>query len=312
VKLLLVLLVAAVVVSAAAAGPNEERPTDLLTFTFSPRADPENGQYLTCAQTGGAQRVRVVPGDVSTSGASWSPDGSRVAFTGWNLPVPFGSSDDDDIVVADADGRLLANLTRGFSASNFLPKWSADGRWIAFSTAGLTPAIVRSDGSAAPRLVPVENGAGDLAWFPNGQQLVVSRFVGNGVFLFSVKLDGKGSRRLTRGTEPAVSPNGKKLAFTRVGGGTAHVFVANVDGSHVRRLTKSAKPESEPSWSQDGKWIAFVRIADPQVFFPHTTIVVAAASGKPAYTAVTGTADYDPFYPAWRRAPLPNADRPSC
>nr|MBA3718602.1 hypothetical protein [Actinomycetota bacterium] len=109
------LLVAAIVVTAASAG-NASRPGALLTFTMSPRTDPENGQYRVCiSRSDGKNRVRIVSGDLSASAAAWSPDGNRVAFTGWNLPPGIGSQDEDDIVVADARGQLLANLTAGFS-----------------------------------------------------------------------------------------------------------------------------------------------------------------------------------------------------
>lgn len=308
---LAVLLAAVALVGTAAATPQAGRPTALLTFTASPRDDPD-GQYLVCIGQADGRRVRLLPDDVSATGPSWSPDGTRLAVTALTVPAPFASGDDSDIVLADAEGNLVANLTAGHATHNYVPKWSFDGRWIAYGSTGLRPTIVRSDGSEPPRVIRVKDPSGDATWFPNGKRLVVSKWIKNSPWLFSVKPDGTGLRRLVEGTEPDVSPNGKKLLFSKLAGRRFRVFVADADGSHAHRLTKGSRPESEPAWSPDGKWIAFVRILNPESFESETSIVVISADGKTSYTAITATADYDPFQPAWRAQPLPDANRASC
>jgi Tol biopolymer transport system component len=310
VRLLAVLLAAAAVVGTAGA-QSAARPTALITFTMSSRVDPD-GPYFVCSTQADGSRVKLLPEGVQGTGPWWSPDGTRLAFTALEVPPPFASGHDSDIVLADAQGSLVANLTADGASNNYLPRWSSNGRWIAFGSSGLQPTIVRSDGSSKPRVIRVKDSDGDVDWYPDGKRLAVTRFVKNDVWIFRVKLDGKGLKRLVRGTQPDVSPNGKKLAFGRRVGRHFHVFVANADGSHAHRLTKSTKPESEPAWSPDGKWIAFVRVLDPQSFVPETSIVVSSADGKASYTAVTATPDFDPFQPTWRGQPLPEADRASC
>jgi Tol biopolymer transport system component len=311
-RLLAALLAASVAVGVAAAAP-EARPNAYLTFTMSPRSDPENGQYRICiSRSDGTQRKQIVSGSIWAAAADWSPDGSEVVFAGENLPAGFRSADDGDVVVASATGELLRNLTPGFSADNFVPRWSPDGRWIAFISEVLEPTVVRADGSAPPATIPIGNFAGDMDWFPNGR-LALTRFVGDDVYVFSVTRDGTGLRRIVRGTEPSVSPSGRRIAFARRVGRGFHVFVANADGSKAHRLTRSSKPESDPAWSPDGKWIAYERLVDPQVFFPHSSIVVTRADGTSTYVAVTSKG-YDPVVPQWRRGtpPLPEAARASC
>jgi Tol biopolymer transport system component len=149
-------LVAAVVLVGAGSAAKVPGPAALLTYTAVPHADPDDGQYLACiARANGTRRLRIVSGDLSASAPAWNRAGTRVAFTGSNLPAAFRSQDEDDIVVANSRGRLLRNLTPDFSRSNFNPKWSPDGKWIAFASSVLSLMVVPSDGSAPPTVVDV-------------------------------------------------------------------------------------------------------------------------------------------------------------
>jgi len=61
----------------------------------------------------------------------------------------------------------------------------------------------------------------------------------------------------SRGAEGEKSPAGC-VAFLREVDGLNQIFVMNADGSEVRRLRLTHVLEEEnPSWSPDGKWIAF-------------------------------------------------------
>ncbi len=53
--------------------------------------------------------------------------------------------------------------------------------------------------------------------------------------------------------DAAPSPDGSRLAFTAMD----HLYVSAADGSGARRLTDTDISEHEPTWSPDGRWIAY-------------------------------------------------------
>lgn len=59
--------------------------------------------------------------------------------------------------------------------------------------------------------------------------------------------------------EPRLSPDGRRVACTVEAGGARQVAILDVRSGQVRQLTASRHDVSDPQWSPDGAWIAFVR-----------------------------------------------------
>jgi Tol biopolymer transport system component len=127
-------------------------------------------------------------------------------------------------------------------------------------------------------------------------------------FLGTVALDGSdlrnvieppGGGRLAVNASPAVSPDGDTAAFQRAvagpgGGHLPHVYVIPLDGSKPqRRLTRGAPAELDPTWSPDGKRIAFARQVDGRF-----DLFAWEADGS-GLSRLTKTPRVDELAPAW-------------
>jgi Tol biopolymer transport system component len=110
------------------------------------------------------------------------------------------------------------------------PAWSRDGRNLAFI--------------AGKNVVPEPDISGD-------DVLYVSR-------------NGARPRALTDGRSrvgaPPWSPGGERVLFARTGGGQSSLWVMSADGRSRRRLTRGHN-DLQPSWSPDGRTIAFLRVS---------------------------------------------------
>ena len=119
--------------------------------------------------------------------------------------------------------------------------------------------LANRDGSGVTRLTSGEQPA----WAPGGRQLAFHRAGG----IYVISADGSGEARVTAGFNPAWSPDGKRLVFnTPAEDGS--IEIVNVDGSGSQRLVDPAIWNTRngpvygaywPSWSPDGRSIAFIR-----------------------------------------------------
>ena len=105
-------------------------------------------------------------------GPDWSPDGQRIAFVSDRAGKPSPGGPTNDVFVVNADGSDLVQLTHDPTLNEREPRWSPDGKQLAFTVA--TPGDERSGlavmpaGGGRPCLVYVTWGLiGGLDWQPN-------------------------------------------------------------------------------------------------------------------------------------------------
>jgi dipeptidyl aminopeptidase/acylaminoacyl peptidase len=116
------------------------------------------------------------------------------------------------------------------------------------------------------------------------------------LYIFDVA--NKKTTQITSGdfddSQPAWSPDGKQLAFTSNRSTPdpdatrdSNIWVVAADntdqGAHLTQITTNPAPDDQPTWSPDGKWIAYVTELDPHLFYystQHLAIAPAAGGGE--------------------------------
>jgi tol-pal system beta propeller repeat protein TolB len=188
--------------------------------------------------------------------------------TGAGVNNPEG---DTELFVMRPDGTGIEQLTVN-DTREFEPAWSADGRWIAYSSHNPVEDVdiymtSYRDGDFVQTRQLTNNTVLEQqpAFSPDGTKIAfVSNRDGN-TELYVVDYSPDAAPppvNLTNNAasdfDPDWSPDGSKIVFTSDrDGGNLNIYVMNADGSGQKRLTKRAASDSQPVFSPDGTRIAF-------------------------------------------------------
>jgi TolB protein len=137
-----------------------------------------------------------------------------------------------EIYISDYDGANQRRVTVG-KTLNIAPRWSPDGRSIAYTS-----------------------------YRRGGANIFISNIF-QGTLDEVTRGDKVGENWL-----PAWSPDGTRVAFSSTRDGNPEIYVANRDGSNVRRITNHPNIDITPTWSPTGTQIAFTsdRTGTPQIY----------------------------------------------
>ena len=244
---------------------------------------------------------------------AWSPDGSHIAFVS-NRDAAGDALSDYELYVMAADGSGERRLTNDRLGQR-RPQWLRDGR-IVVSVCGedlrtcRLEAVHPDDGRREPFGAATPQAALFGASVSPDRSLLAYAQPAAGLFWDARSFDiwadavaGGQARRLTNDPAndggPAWSPAGDRIAFIsdrdRLGrclfhdcvGHATEIYVMDADGENERRLTRNAASDASPTWSADGKRIAFARIPSES---SHYDLYVMNADGGCETQITKGTA----------------------
>jgi Tol biopolymer transport system component len=234
--------------------------------------------------------VSAPPGQLVTS-ASWSPDGSSVAYGFFHRPAgdPASASEIYLVPAAGGEARPLAQRDRPGAVLDS-PVWSPDGRFVYFTYFGqisgrAVQRVERIDVAGGDRQVIVED-AYSPSISPDGQSLLFLRDDRAGTGLWLLSLSGGEPRSVLDPTRypglavPRFSPDGTRFVVAIIHTSTAaskppplfawlapptayahgipwDLWTFDLQGEDVRRLTDFAIDDPSPTWSPDGRFIMY-------------------------------------------------------
>ena len=183
-----------------------------------------------------------------------SPDGSRVAYV-----VTFVDRDENayrsSIWILPLDGSSEAQRFTSGDRADSTPRWSPDGRWLAFTSnrgedekAPAQLYVMPAGGGEARRLTDGKEGVESPVWSPDSQRLAFARRVRDPAY----EEDDDRKREPRRFTRLFFKLD--SVGWT--GDRRKHVFVIGLDGGE-RQLTDGDCEDDEPTWSPDGARIVF-------------------------------------------------------
>jgi dipeptidyl aminopeptidase/acylaminoacyl peptidase len=230
----------------------------------------ETSIWLADAQSGA--RWRLTGGKKSSTGPTWSPDGSRIAF---------GSdrSDKRQLYLINPKGGEAEQLTNlEESPGGFA--WSPDGASIAFTASDPRPDAAKER----------EKQLGEFDVFESDYRMT---------HLYLLDLATRKIRRLTSGAFTvgrfSWAPDGKQIAFdhringANANGGSADISIVTVADGSVKPLVTQEGPDANPVWSPDGSRIAFQSaMANPAFFYSNSHIAIVPVQGGAIEDASAG------------------------
>ena len=183
-----------------------------------------------------------------------SPDAKKIAF------ISRG-----EIFVSDADGKFVQQVSKGSAERAREIKWLADNKTLLFNqTKNGYPNwyTVQANGGGLPKVITSENKNSRNIVFNKKSTLAVYLSGRDEVKLLDLKtmqakLLVKDEIWGLQNANPGFSPNDDYVVFTAYRDFEQDILIHNLKTNKTTNLTNTGITETDPVWSQDGKYIYF-------------------------------------------------------
>jgi dipeptidyl aminopeptidase/acylaminoacyl peptidase len=212
--------------------------------------------WIVDVKTGSAKQI-TEGNDWNDSDPQWSPDGTRLAFVSNRTRKEYDENRNTDVWVISAEGGPLTKISDHDESDN-QPRWSPDGKWIAFTgelhdrdhakiwsapATGGAPSVLAANGLD---LIP-----GGLEWSDDGKSLYFETGVKGENHLFRVDVPTKTIAQVTSGPRSVrgVDFNFASNTMVYLSNDFKHLdnlYVADLNGHNERKLTNL----NEALWKQ--------------------------------------------------------------
>ena len=206
----------------------------------------------------GANRRRVTVTRTLNLFPSWSTDGRAIGYTSYLSGFP-------DVVMSHLfEGRMTTPASGTMSVHNSLSAFSPDGLRVAFNSNRDNSSdiyVANVDGTNVLRLTSHPAIDTSPTWSPNGQQIAFTSDRAGQPQIYVMGADGTGLRRLTYESycdRPTWSPAPfNEVAYSSKTGPGHDIKVLDLATNEVRQLTFGLGSNESPSYSPNGRHIAF-------------------------------------------------------
>lgn len=225
--------------------------------------------------------------------ARLSPDGRWVVFTLSRTDFAKNRSY-SNLWLASSQGAEPATQVSAGDFNDASPRWSPDGKWIAFMSNrdGKSALWVLELASRELRMItPVERSnffhskAGEMmCWSPDSREIA---FVAADKPAQTESRDPLVISRIQYKTRTGFSDNLRQ-----------HIYIVTLADKSVRPLTRGSYDEHSIAWSPDGREVAFLsnRQADPDANFNYDIFAIEVATGKQRRITQTPGVELQPVW----------------